>query len=353
MRNNRENMNKALSLMVRTCLSLIILGISTYIWASETFPGEKWDKVVSPDTVGWSSEYLRIADDFARTLRTDAYLIVHHGVIVHEYGDTTRATNIHSMRKSILSVLMGIYSDRGVVVLNKTLADLDIDDKEKLSATERQATVQQLMQARSGVYHPAAYEAPETAVARPARESFKPGEHWYYNNWDFNALGTIFRKFTGKTIFESLRDDLAKPLQFEDFNCSSDTRFQYENASVHPAYIMRLSARDLARVGLLMSRNGRWKDRQIVSEKWVAESTTSYSDTDIPERGYGYLWWVNVRKRSYSANGYKGQVMIVNPMRDLIIVHKVDTENDSNKNISARQFSELLKRIINARLTEG
>ena len=339
--------------MLHTCLSLIILGLSTYIWAGETFPGEKWDKVVSPDTAGWSSEKLRIADDFARTLQTDAYLIVNHGVIVHEYGATTHAINIHSMRKSILSVLMGIYSDRGVVVLNKTLADLDINDKEILSATERQATVQQLMQARSGIYHPAAYEAPEAAVARPARGSFKPGEHWYYNNWDFNALGTIFQKFTGKTVFESLRDDLAKPLQFEDFSYGSDTRFQYESISEHPAYIMRLSARDLARIGLLMSRNGRWKDRQIVSEKWVTESTTSYSDTDIPERGYGYMWWVNLRHKSYSANGYKGQVIIVNPVRDLIIVHQVNSENDPNKNVSGKQFAELLQRIVNAKLTEG
>ena len=103
----------------------------------------------------------------------------------------------------------------------------------------------------------------------------------------------------------------------------------------------------------MISRNGRWKDRQIVSEKWVTESTTSYSDTDILERGYGYMWWVNLRHKSYSANGYKGQVMIVNPMRDLIIVHLVDAENDPKKNVSGRQFSELLQRIMNARLAEG
>jgi CubicO group peptidase (beta-lactamase class C family) len=346
-------MHTALSFMACTCLSLIMLGLSTCIWAGETFPGETWGKAGSPDAVGWSSARLRLADDFARTLQTDAYLLVHHGVIVHEYGATTRATNIHSMRKSILSVLMGMYADRGVVVLNKTLAELDINDKEPLSVTERQATVRQLMQARSGIYHPAAYETPDMTGARPARGSFRPGDHWYYNNWDFNALGTIFQKFTGKMVFESLRDDLAKPLQFEDFNYASDTRWQYESTSEHPAYLMRLSARDLARVGLLMARHGRWNDRQIVSEQWVAESTTSYSNTDIPERGYGYLWWVNLRQKSYSANGHHGQVMIVNPGRDLIVVHKVDTENNPNKTVSGKQLSELLQRIIDAKVTEG
>jgi CubicO group peptidase (beta-lactamase class C family) len=100
----------------------------------------------------------------------------------------------------------------------------------------------------------------------------------------------------------------------------------------------------------LMSREGRWKDHRIVSEQWISESTTSYSDTDIPGRGYGYLWWVNLRQKTFSANGYKGQVLLVNPMRDLIIVHQVDTESNPDRSVSGKQFSELLQRIMDAML---
>src|SRR6185436_8771092 len=109
-----------------------------------------------------------------------------------------------------------------------------------LSDVERRATVRQLMQARSGIYHLAAYETDAMAAARPARGSALPVTQWYYNNWDVNALGTIFRKTTGRTVFESLRDDLAAPLQFEDFDIAAHTRFQYESQSDHPAYVMRL-----------------------------------------------------------------------------------------------------------------
>lgn len=317
--------------------------------ADDVFPGEKWEEVSSPEALGWSSEMLRIADDFARKMQTDAYLVVQKGVIVHEYGDTTRATNIHSMRKSILSVLMGIYRDRGAVDLDKTLADLGIDDKQGLSPVELQATVRHLLQASSGVYHPAAYETAKMSAIRPARGSFKPGEHWYYNNWDFNALGTIFQKFTGKTIFESLCEDLAEPLQFENFRCSLDTRFQFEGASVHPAYLMRLSARDLARVGLLMARKGMWKGRRIVSEQWVTDSTTSYSETDRRGRGYGYLWWVNLRQGTFSANGHRGQHVLVDPESDLVIVHKVDSEHDFHRAVTGRQLTKLLDCVRNAK----
>jgi len=124
-------------------------------------------------------------------------------------------------------------------------------------------------------------------ASRPARGSFAPGQHWYYNNWDFNALGTVYKKFTGRTVFEGLRDDLAGPLEFEDFDLGRDTRLEYESVSDHLAYIMRLSARDLARIGVLMSRGGRWKDRRIVSANWVTQSTAAHSSAGNGI-GYGY-----------------------------------------------------------------
>ena len=345
---------RVVRVLICFCLGLIIAGTSVFAGAQDKFPGEKWENAASPEFLGWSSEGLRSADAFARTLQTDAYLVVQHGVIVHEYGDTARATNIHSMRKSILSVLTGIYRDRGMVALDRTLAELGIDDNRGgLTPVERQATVRQLLEARSGIYHSAAYETSDMAAKRPARSSFRPGEHWYYNNWDFNALGTIFRRFTGKSVFESLRDDLAGPLQFEDFDYRADTHFEFESASEHPAYVMRLSARDLARIGLLMCRKGVWRDHRIVSENWVAESTTSYSETDEPGRGYGYLWWVNTGRGTFSANGHRGQIMIVNPARDLVFVHKVDTEKDRARKVSSRQLMELLDLVTNARRPAG
>jgi len=338
--------------------AFLIFALCAGCRAGDIYPGEKWQLVDGGP--GWSTERLKVADEFARTLQTDAYVVVDNGVIVHEFGTTTQATNLHSIRKSILSVLYGIYWDRGVVDLDKTLADLGIDDKDRLTATEKQATVRQLLQARSGVYHHAAYETDAMGRNRPARGSFPPGDHWYYNNWDFNALGTIFKKFTGKTVFESLRDDLAAPLQFENFSYFMDTRFQYEPVSEHPAYIMRISARDLARVGLLMARGGQWADRRIVSEKWVEESTTSYSRVSA-RTGYGYLWWIGIGDLFYlqkfpgkvfAGEGAQGQHVIVDPVRDLVIVHRVNAEHDHRRNVTAAQFAELLGKIMEARLSE-
>jgi hypothetical protein len=97
-----------------------------------------------------------------------------------------------------------IAASEGRISLTGTLAELGIDDKPpSLTDAEKQATVRDLLMARSGVYHPAAYEDSDMEKKRPPRGSHPPGSFWYYNKWDFNALGTIYRKSTGEDIFLS------------------------------------------------------------------------------------------------------------------------------------------------------
>ena len=98
---------------------------------------------------------------------------------------------------------------------------MGIDDNEpSLTETEKQATVGDLIKARSGIYHPALYEHPIMKARRPERHSHAPGTFYYYNNWDFNALGTIFEQETGTKIFEEFDRRIAKSLQMEDFKIS-------------------------------------------------------------------------------------------------------------------------------------
>ena len=108
-----------------------------------------------------------------------------------------------------------------------------------------------LLESRSGVYHEAAAESEEMSASRPARGSHPPGAFSYYNNWDFNTLGTIFEKLTGVKIFEAFTTEIADPIGMEDFSLE-DCGYAYEEAkSRHPACNFRMSARDMARFGLL------------------------------------------------------------------------------------------------------
>ncbi len=325
--------------------------------ADQTYPQKIWSKPAAADPGAWSADKLKAADEQAALLRTDSYLVVHRGRLVHAYGNIAKPRHLYSVRKSVLGVLTGMYVDRGAIDLEQTLAALDVDDVEGLSAQEKAATWRQLLQSKSGVYHPAAYGASVAKAQRPARDSHAPGAFWYYNNWDFNAAGGLFQQRTGKTVFEALRDDLATPLQFEDFELSRDTEAVIERASKYPAYLMKLSPRDLARFGLLMARGGRWQGRQLVSAKWVTESTAPHTAVLGGWQSYALMWWVPRMawpfwKRAdgdvFFAWGNGGQYVFVDRGRDLVIVHQVDLPRLFSNSVTPESISALLEQILAA-----
>ena len=320
-----------------------------------TCPGEKWEKA-DLQQEGWNIEKLNEAQLALRSMETTAMVVVHKGKIVLEYGRPSSSILLHSARKSIMSMLYGIAYNRGKINLDANLKDIGIDDKIPLTDIEKTATVKQLLSARSCIYIEAAAETKEMKAARPPRGSCNPGESWYYNNWDFNSLGTIYQRLTGDDVFEGLKIELAQPLQFENFTKFMDTRFQYEFSSNHPAYHMSISANDLARVGLLMARNGNWCGKQIVPENWVRESTAPISKTNNPGIAYGYMWWVGEKGIHYgsrfkgpvfSARGHLGQILMVAQAEDLVIAHLVD-RNTESKQLKGGEFQRVLKTILAA-----
>src|SRR5262249_2165316 len=146
----------------------------------------------------------------------------------------------------------------GAIELDSTLADLAIDDVPPLTAQEKEATVRDLLQSRSGVYHAAAKEPADMNAERPARGCARHGEGWWYNNWDFNTLGVIFEQRTRTTIGNAFATRLAEPLGMEDFRVA-DVAYELEpSSSIHPAYAFRVSALDLARFGQLWLQRGAW-----------------------------------------------------------------------------------------------
>lgn len=356
-------------ILVAVCLSALLTACQTtpewIPYQSITgivYPEEHWQKAKNVEQLGWSSEKIAKARAYSETIGSAAVMIVDDGVVVAAWGDVTRKFKCHSMRKSLLSALIGVHVDKGNIDLSKTMKELGIDDFEpSLTLEEKQATVGDLIKARSGIYHEALGENRMMREMRPARHSHAPGTFWYYNNWDFNALGTIFEQETKTTIFAEFDRRFARPLQMEDFK-TSDCRY-ITSADVgkpflsqHDYYNFRMSTRDLARFGLLFLREGRWQERQIISEDWVRESTASYSLRGI-DGGYGYMWWtgvngglfqnVVVKKHSYYASGWGGQKIIVLPYRKLVIVHRSNTDW-SGKQILPHQIGRLLWHILDA-----
>jgi CubicO group peptidase (beta-lactamase class C family) len=293
--------------------------------ASAQNPGEHWMRFKTPEQAGWSSEQL---EKVCRNSNANSIVLLHKGKIVYTFGDYCRRIKCHSMRKTFLSALYGIYIDRGMIDTAATIGDLNITDITPLTSNEKEAQVSDLLKARSGIYLPSGQETIDMKKSRPQRGSHPHGTFWYYNNWDFNVLGTIFRRKTSKDIFEAFKEHIADPLYMEDFRLMDgvydfDTLYAY-----HPGYVFKMSARDAARFGELFLQNGKWDGEQIIPQKWIERSTTSYSATTTPGTSYGYLWWIAEDfkgMKMYYAAGTNGQRIGVIPSREIVVVANVDT----------------------------
>jgi CubicO group peptidase (beta-lactamase class C family) len=298
-------------------------------------------------SVGWPVSASEAVKAYAGDVKPTALMVVQDGKVIFHHGDVLRKVNAASVRKSLLSALYGIAIAEGKINLDATLGELGIDDKPPaLTATEKQATVRDLLMSRSGIYHKAAHETADIRKKRPQRGSHVPGSFWFYNNWDFNALGTIYRQKTGDDIFQSFNQRIALPIGMEDFS-PSDGRYVLEKTSIHPAYPFRMSARDLARFGQLFLNGGQWGGKQIVPGAWVKEATTRYSSTDRGNMGYGYLWWTSdadgLGSGAARANGYGGQHIAIVPAKRLVIVQTVETPRKTKGR--TRRFGQLVRQL--------
>jgi CubicO group peptidase (beta-lactamase class C family) len=275
---------------------------------------------VFPVAEGWSSEKLALAMLFAEEIGSSSVIVLHKGKLVLEWGNTTLRINSASVRKSLLSAIYGVAVDKGLLDISLNLGQLGIDDRPPtLSAKEKEATVEHLLKARSGVYHTASAETVKMKSMRPKRGSFDPNEHWYYNNWDFNVLGTIFERQTNIPIEKAFKKWIADPIGMQDFR-EEDVHYRWTSVSLHPYFIFWISARDLARFGQLYLQKGMWQGKQVMSEEWILASTHPHSV--IQDGGYGYMWWIRP-DGSYYAAGYHGQYVLILPKEEIVIVNRV------------------------------
>jgi CubicO group peptidase (beta-lactamase class C family) len=318
-------------------------------------PNSEWESgtVPRPAAISPLKQLLAGAD-------TTGMMVIHEGRCIFESGDVRELTYLASARKSLVSMTYGPAVARGEIDLDATLESIGFDDDGGLLPRERTARIRDLLTARSGVYHPAA-NLGDASDRAPPRGSVAPGSHFLYNNWDFNALGAIYSRMTGRDLYQGFEQDLAHPLGMADWRRDVQAVRNDTQASRHPAQHFVLSTRDMARLGLVMLRNGGWNGARVLDRAWVRRTTATVTDAAEVARtspfvsglGYAYLWWTfdaagewpRGFARGYTASGAAGQFITVLPEPDLVVAHKVAAP--SKRNVSPEKYlQEILPAVI-------
>jgi CubicO group peptidase (beta-lactamase class C family) len=268
-------------------------------------------------------------------------LVIRHGYIVAEFGDTTRPDPTYSVAKSMLSTVAGVALERGLIPgLDEPVANV-IKDGGYDSPHNRLITwrnhLQQESEWEGSMWGKNANfvgaEAFGAGEMKP-REIQAPGAHYEYNDVRINRFALSLLELFKKQVPDVFRDDVMSPIgasstwKWVPYANSYATIDGKRMASVSGGTRWGggawISSYDEARFGLLWLRRGKWGNRQIVPESYVKLATTPSAHG--PD--YGFLWWLNTTGREwpgsptsmFEARGNGGNIISIDPMHDLVVV---------------------------------
>jgi len=259
-------------------------------------------------------------------------IILCHGYIVAEFGDTTAVDPTYSVAKSYLSALLGLTIDRGMIrsitdPVKNTVKDGGYDSSHNAKITWEHHARQ------TSEWEGTLFGKAHSFLG--ARELREPGTYLEYNDVRINRLSLSLLQLWKRPLPEVLKTEIMDPI-----GASGTWVYHgYDNSDVVvDGKIMKcvpggtrwggglwISTRDQARFGYLMLCRGKWNDRQILSESWVKQATTRGGPSDLD---YGYLWWLNSKgqtwpgapKTSFAALGAGSNTIWVDPEHNLVVV---------------------------------
>jgi CubicO group peptidase (beta-lactamase class C family) len=356
-------MSKSISYRVAFCLAAVLLSTSAgssrraHAQApNDYFPTADW-RTSSPQEQQLNKKVLkrllkRIRNNAIGGI--DSLLIARNGYLVtEEYFHGWGPDDLHTLQsdsKSVTSLLVGIALEQGKISsIDQTVLSFFPEYRRIHNVDERKSamTLRDLLTMRTGLdWGEDPYEGSplfqlnncrcdwlKFVLDWPMRET--PGTRFEYNSGGVILLAGVIRNATSIPT-----DTFAQRYLFDPLGVRQVRWYYGEPDNLpHTGGGLNLRPRDMAKIGYLMLRNGRWEDQQIVSADWVRESTSHAVTNPRTFAGrpvdYGYLWWLlslNGEAGShdrdadiYAAAGAQGQWIFIIPKYDMVVVSTGNT----------------------------
>lgn len=283
--------------------------------------------------------------------------------------DSTTQHDLRSISKSVTSLVLGIaLKDAHQAALKSPLLSYFPDHAKHADPKAQAITLEHALTMTAGLewnemdvpysrshndeiqiyYHKDPYIH---ALTRPMRE--KPGERWYYNGGLTMLLAGVVSKLTGKPFRHYAQEVLFEPLGISEFAWMGPRSWPEGTPSA--ASGLRLTARDLARIGSLVLHEGRWGQKQVVPADWIKlsirrlrEDLGTWGGKGI--YGYGYQWWIGRfasekgEIETITGVGHGGQRLFIVPKDRLVITVFAGNYNSRDWMVSER----VMKRLVEA-----
>jgi CubicO group peptidase (beta-lactamase class C family) len=292
-------------------------------------------------------------DPFMEESTTQAFIVIKDGAVAYEhYFNGTQRDSLltsFSMAKSFVTALVGIAVDEGAIGSIEDPITGYLPELGERDPRFGEITIKDLMMMAAGMdykaFRPTIWNSDDMLTTyypdqRKAALEFTeildpPGEYFKYNKYYPQLLGLILERTTRMTITDFMQVRLWNPLGMEYGGSwsldSKESGFEKMESGVNARAI------DFAKFGQLYLNGGKWNGVQVISSKWVADSTqvdpathnASYYAVDGQtlygklNGYYSYMWWGMLRGEEgydFAARGDHGQFIYVAPSKDLVIV---------------------------------
>jgi CubicO group peptidase (beta-lactamase class C family) len=338
---------------IRLVLLLCLATLAPLAASAEplAWPVPDWE-TASPESQQMSTAGLEKVRDWLKAAGSKTGLVVRHGRIVGEwYFDDAKPTSkylVFSTSKSFASTAAGLAIYDGKLTLETTVGEVlpDVMPEEK-----RQVTVRQLISMTTGVFKEPKMHGMEdlfTYALYKAPRADKPGEKWDYNNTGLAILSPVIKKATGQPLDQLLNTKVFQPIGIaaDDWSWEQREGLPLSYSGLH------ITARSLARFGLLFLREGKWRDRSVVPAEWVSMATHPSQKLN-PE--YGFLWWNNSTSKkwpgvptdAYAALGAFENDMLIIPSLDMIVIRQIGDDAAAKRKLKIGEFFKLAVDAVN------
>ena len=268
-------------------------------------------------------------------------LVIRHGKLVLERyfngSHVSHANDVHSLSKSILSVVTGIAISEGLIELDMPIAEVL---PAHLTGTNGELTVRNLLTMAAGMRDDETgydWESIEeeldpsfvrTVLERPRIAA--PGEVFAHDTGITQVLAAVIAESAGVSLCDYAIERFFAPLSID-----VDHWHVYADGYYSGGHSMFVTPREVARFGQLVLQAGAWLGEQLVPAEWLAESLEVVWDlgcrpAQSARIGYGYLWWLNERGgyHVWTASALGGQDLHIVPDLDLVLVLTHATQGD-------------------------
>lgn len=339
----------SLSAVCRTTFAFLLLLAATAASGQTVFPGKEW-QVDKPEAQSMSSEGLEKVGAWLKANGSKTGMVVRHGRIVGQwYFDDAQPDSkfpVYSTTKSFASTATGLAIAAGKLTLDSKVGEFFPEAK---PAEKREITVRQLLSMTSGAHSDNmelkrsdlfCYVLAELPMDHP------PGQKWEYNNTGLSLLSPLINKATGQNIDQILEEQVFKKIGIP----RDDWTWEDRDGMTLPYSGLHITARSLARFGLLFLNKGQWRGDKVVSSTWVAEATATSQELN---KRYGYLWWNNhggwagVPADAYAAMGKFNNDMLIVPSMDMIVIRQVGDDTAANRQIKIGELFSLAVAAVN------